>query len=42
MLHGLGIATGIDLDALATTGRWLAGLLGRDSGSKVGRALAAA
>jgi hydroxymethylglutaryl-CoA lyase len=42
MLHGLGIATGIDLDALATTGRWLAGLLGRDSGSKVGRALAVA
>ena len=42
MLHGLGITTGIDLDALATTGRWLAGLLGRDSGSKVGRALAAA
>jgi hydroxymethylglutaryl-CoA lyase len=42
MLHGLGIATGIDLDALAATGRWLAGLLGRDSGSKVGRALAAA
>jgi hydroxymethylglutaryl-CoA lyase len=42
MLHGLGIATGIDLDALAATGRWLAGLLGRDNGSKVGRALAAA
>jgi hydroxymethylglutaryl-CoA lyase len=42
MLHGLGIATGIDLDALAATGRWLAGLLGRDSGSKVGRALAVA
>jgi hydroxymethylglutaryl-CoA lyase len=42
MLHGLGIATGIDLEALADTGRWLAGLLGRDSGSKVGRALAAA
>ena len=42
MLHGLGIATGIDLDALAATGRWLADLLGRDNGSKVGRALAAA
>ncbi len=41
MLHGLGIHTGIDLDALAEVGRWLAGLLGRESGSKVGRALAA-
>jgi hydroxymethylglutaryl-CoA lyase len=42
MLQGLGIRTGIDLDALAETGRWLAGLLGRDTGSKVGKALAAA
>ncbi|WP_064748210.1 hydroxymethylglutaryl-CoA lyase [Lysobacter antibioticus] len=42
MLHGLGIDTGIDLDALARTGRWLAGLLGRETGSKVGKALAAA
>jgi hydroxymethylglutaryl-CoA lyase len=42
MLHGLGIDTGIDLDALAATGRWLAGLLGRDTGSRVGKALAAA
>lgn len=41
MLHGLGIDTGIDLDALADTGRWLAALLGRDSGSKVSLALAA-
>ncbi|MFD0738534.1 hydroxymethylglutaryl-CoA lyase [Lysobacter koreensis] len=41
MLHGLGIATGVDLPALAETGRWLAGLLGRDTGSKVGKALAA-
>lgn len=28
MLHGMGIATGVDLDALAATSRWLAGLLG--------------
>ena len=42
MLQGLGIDTGVDLDALVDTGRWLAQLLGRDSGSKVGRALAAA
>ncbi|WP_140908563.1 hydroxymethylglutaryl-CoA lyase [Cognatiluteimonas lumbrici] len=42
MLHGLGIETGIDLDRLVATGRWLAALLGRESGSKVGRALAGA
>ena len=41
MLHGLGIETGIDLAALADTGRWLAALLGRQNGSKVGQALAA-
>ena len=40
MLHGLGIRTGIDLDALADTGRWLAGLLGRETGSKAGKVLA--
>jgi hydroxymethylglutaryl-CoA lyase len=42
MLHGLGIDTGIDLASLADTGRWLAQLLGRANGSKVGQALAAA
>ncbi|KRG40673.1 hydroxymethylglutaryl-CoA lyase [Stenotrophomonas panacihumi] len=41
MLQGMGIDTGIDLPALAATGRWLAGLLGRETGSKAGRALAA-
>ena len=41
MLHGLGIETGIDLDRLAEVGRWLAGRLGRETGSKVGKALAA-
>ncbi len=39
MLHGLGIDTGIDLDRLAETGRWLSALLGRETGSKVARAL---
>jgi Isopropylmalate/homocitrate/citramalate synthases len=29
MLHGMGIETGVDLLALAETGRWLAGRLGR-------------
>ena len=42
MLHGLGIETGIDLPLLADTGRWLAALLGRETGSKVGKALAVA
>lgn len=41
MLHGLGIETGVDLTALADTGRWLAALLGRETGSKVGKALGA-
>ena len=34
MLQGMGIDTGIDLDALSATGRWLAQLLGRQTGSK--------
>jgi len=42
MLHGLDIETGIDLDRLADTGRWLAALLGRETGSKVGKALGSA
>ena len=41
LLHGLGIETGIDLDRLAEIGRWICGVLGRESSSKVGRALAA-
>lgn len=40
MLHGMGIRTGIQLDLLVETGRWLAGLLGRETDSRVGRALA--
>ena len=42
MLHGMGLRTGIDLDKLVDTGRWLAALLGRASGSKVTQASAAA
>ena len=38
MLHGLGVDTGVDLDALVDTGAWLAGILGRDTSSKVTRA----
>ncbi|NZA26064.1 hydroxymethylglutaryl-CoA lyase [Luteimonas sp. SJ-92] len=42
MLHGMGVGTGVDLAALAAAGRWLASLLGRETGSRVGRATAAA
>jgi len=41
MLHGMGIATGVDLEALAATGRWLSGQLGRTTSSRVARVLAA-
>jgi hydroxymethylglutaryl-CoA lyase len=41
MLDGLGIATGIDLDALVETGAWISGELGRPPVSRVGRALLA-
>ena len=41
LLHGLGVRTGVDLDALAEVGRWLAGLLWRETGSKAGKALGA-
>ncbi|MGY4515724.1 hydroxymethylglutaryl-CoA lyase [Lysobacter sp. HA18] len=38
MLHGMGMTTGVDLDALVDTGRWLAALLSRETSSKVTRA----
>jgi hydroxymethylglutaryl-CoA lyase len=41
MLHGLGIETGVDLDALCAAGSYISEALGRPSGSKAGRALAA-
>ena len=40
MLHGLGIETGVDLGALVATSRWMAGVLGRPSPSRVVTALA--
>lgn len=40
LLEGLGLRTGIDLERLVETGRWLSGLLGHESGSKVTRARA--
>ncbi len=38
-LHGLGIHTGVDLEALVATSIWLAGQLGRPSPSRVVQAL---
>ena len=35
MLHGLGVETGVDLDALVDTGRFISEALGRRSASKV-------
>ncbi len=40
MLDGLGVETGVDLDALVDTSLWMEGLLGRPSPSRVVRALA--
>ena len=40
MLRGLGIETGVDLDALVDTSVWMAGVLGRPSPSRVVNALA--
>lgn len=42
LLHGLGMETGVDLPKLSQTGQWLAHRLGRETGSKVGKALASA
>jgi hydroxymethylglutaryl-CoA lyase len=33
LLHGLGVETGIDLQRLSETGRWLSALLGRETGT---------
>jgi hydroxymethylglutaryl-CoA lyase len=41
MLHGMGIDTGIDLDALVDAGAYISEHLGRPSGSRVARALLA-
>lgn len=40
MLHGMGMTTGVDLPVLTETGRWLSAVLGRENGSKVGKAMA--
>jgi len=41
MLRGLGIETGIDLDALVDTAAWISGVLGRKPVSRVANALLA-
>ena len=41
LLEGLGIETGVELDKVVETGRWICGILGREPSSKAARALAA-
>lgn len=41
LLHGLGASTGVDLDLLVRCGAWISAQLGRDNGSRVGRAMTA-
>ncbi|MGI9152931.1 MAG: hydroxymethylglutaryl-CoA lyase [Rubrivivax sp.] len=41
LLNGLGIQTGVELDALASAGAWISAALGRPPVSRVGRALLA-
>ncbi len=41
MLNGLGMETGVDLDRVVGIGQWICGVLGKESASKAGRALAA-
>ena len=41
MLHGMGIRTGVDLDAVVATGQWISQQLGRRADSRAGNALTA-
>jgi hydroxymethylglutaryl-CoA lyase len=41
MLHGMGIVTGLDLDALVDAGAFISAVLGRPAASRAGRALLA-
>jgi hydroxymethylglutaryl-CoA lyase len=41
LLHGLGAATGVDLQRLVDVAAWISGELGREPGSRVARALLA-
>jgi len=42
MLHGMGVATGIDFDQVVATGQWISGHLGRRAASRAGNAVTAA
>lgn len=39
MLHGMGFKTGVDMESLIETGRWISEELGRETGSRAGAAL---
>jgi hydroxymethylglutaryl-CoA lyase len=41
LLHGLGLPTGIDLDEVVRTGDFISRAIGRENGSRAGRALSA-
>lgn len=41
LLHGLGVDTGLNIDALVETGQWISEQLGRKNGSRAGSALIA-
>ncbi len=41
LLHGLGMDTGVDLDALVDCGQWISHSIGRPSQARAGKALAA-
>jgi hydroxymethylglutaryl-CoA lyase len=41
LLDGLGIETGIDLDAIVSVGDWVSQQMGKENGARAGRALMA-
>lgn len=41
LLQGIGLETGVDLDAVVAAGQFISQALGRPNGSRVGRALLA-
>ena len=41
MLHGMGIETGIDLNAVVDIGQWISAEIGRPSSSRAGNAITA-
>jgi len=41
LLHGLGIETGVDIEAVAAAGRFICGVLGKVPATRAGLALAA-